>query len=113
MDAAFASSPMGFSQVCIFSTVVTHACEGGGFRFAPIGWASRASARVCRSTFGAETFASAEGLNEALVRQQLLNEMLGTKSVAILVSDARSVTDAIHSYTFSMQEKIWPWTFGP
>ena len=78
--------------------------EGG--KFSVIDWKSKASQRVCRSTFAGETMACCEGLeNSIFLRSLILSMMTGERMVEAaagehmdlhLITDCRSLYDHVH-----------------
>ena len=67
-------------------------------------WKSRAGQRVCRSTFGAETQASVEGLENGQYMRSFIETLMSGKLVAVdeakspllCLSDCRSLFDHVH-----------------
>ena len=95
------------SQLGNLTLVADKAClEPGGGKFSLVDWRSKASSRVCRSTFAGETMAGCEGYeNGVYLRSLMLSLMTGelmTEAQAgrymelHLVTDCRSLYDHVH-----------------
>lgn len=95
------------SQLASLTLVADKKCltaEGGAFSV--VDWKSKASQRVCRSTFAGETMARCEAFENSLYLRSLLlsittgqvfgGEEAGKKMEVHLVTDCRSLYDHIH-----------------